>query len=62
MPQLLYSPDLAPADFFLFSKLKAPMKGKHFAMIFFLNKNIGYLLITTRTHMHNWSLQPFSQD
>ena len=26
MPQPLYSPDLAPADFYLFPKLKAPMK------------------------------------
>ena len=27
------SPDLAPADFFLFPKLKTPMKAKRFAMI-----------------------------
>ena len=33
MPQPLYSPDLAPADFFLYPKLKTPMKGKRFAMI-----------------------------
>ena len=33
MPKLPYSPDLAPSDFFPFSKLKTPMKGKHFATI-----------------------------
>ena len=31
--QPLYSPNLAPVDFFLFVKLKTPMKGKHFTMI-----------------------------
>ena len=33
MPQLPYSPDLALADFFLFPKLKTPMKGKRFSTI-----------------------------
>ena len=33
MSQPPYSPDLAPADFFLFSKLKTAMKGKRFATI-----------------------------
>jgi len=33
MPQSPYSPDLAPCDFFLFPKLKIPMKGKRFATI-----------------------------
>ena len=35
MPQLPlpYSSDLAPTDFFLFPKLKTPMKGKRFATI-----------------------------
>ena len=33
MPQSLYSSYLDPADFFLFPNLKAPMKGKRFAMI-----------------------------
>ncbi|UYV62326.1 hypothetical protein LAZ67_2000108 [Cordylochernes scorpioides] len=28
-PQPPYSPDLAPCDFFLFPKLKRPMKGRH---------------------------------
>ena len=32
-PQLPYSPDLAPADFFLFPKLRKPMKGKRFPTI-----------------------------
>ena len=33
MPQPLYSPDLAPAHFILFPKLKTPMKVKNFATI-----------------------------
>ena len=33
MPQSLYSADLEPVDFFLFPKLKTPMKGKRFATI-----------------------------
>jgi histone-lysine N-methyltransferase SETMAR len=30
MDNLLYSPDLAPANFWLFPKLKSVLKGKHF--------------------------------
>ena len=33
MPQPPYSPDLAPSDFFLFPKLKKPMKGHRFSTI-----------------------------
>ena len=33
MPQPPYSPELAPADFSVFSKLKTPMKGKRLATI-----------------------------
>ena len=33
MPQPPYSLGLAPADFFLFPKLKTPMKGKRFVMM-----------------------------
>ena len=33
MPQLSYSPHLAPVDFFLFPKLKTSMKGQRFATI-----------------------------
>ena len=33
MPQPPYTSDLAPVDFFLFRKLKTPMKGKRFAAI-----------------------------
>ena len=33
MPQSPYSPNLAPADFFLFPKVKTPMKEKHLATI-----------------------------
>ena len=33
MPQPPYSADMAPTDFFLFPRLKTPMKGNYFAMI-----------------------------
>ena len=33
IPQPPYSPGLAPYDFFLFPKLKKPMKGRRFATI-----------------------------
>ncbi|VEN60324.1 unnamed protein product [Callosobruchus maculatus] len=33
VPQPPYSPDLAPCDFFLFPKLKRPMKGRRYATI-----------------------------
>ncbi|UYV76948.1 hypothetical protein LAZ67_14002538 [Cordylochernes scorpioides] len=33
MPQPPYSPDLAPCDFFLFPKLKRPMKGRRYATL-----------------------------
>ncbi|UYV78460.1 hypothetical protein LAZ67_16001476 [Cordylochernes scorpioides] len=33
MPQPPYSPDLAPCDFFLFPKLKRPMKGRPYATL-----------------------------
>ncbi|KAG5309963.1 MOS1T transposase, partial [Pseudoatta argentina] len=33
MPQPPYSPDLAPCHFFLFPKLKRPMKGRRYATI-----------------------------
>ena len=33
MPQPPYPPDLAPCDFFLFPKLKRPMKGRSYATI-----------------------------
>ena len=33
LPQPLYSPDLAPADFFLFPKLKSTLKGRRFESI-----------------------------
>ena len=49
MPQLPYAPDLAPADFFLFPKLKTQMKGKHFAMIEEIKeKSKQELLVFTR--------------
>ncbi|GFX57260.1 putative transposase [Trichonephila clavipes] len=32
-PQPPYSPDLSPCDFFLFPKLKNPLKGHHFGTL-----------------------------
>ena len=45
MPQPPYSPDLARADFFLFPKLKTPMKGKHFATIGEINEKLKQELL-----------------
>ena len=39
MPKPLYSPDLAPAGFFLFPNLKPPMNGKRFATIAEMKEN-----------------------
>ena len=33
VPQLPYSPDLSPCDFFLFPKLKFNLKGRHFGTV-----------------------------
>ena len=33
MPQLPYSPDMAPCDFFLFPKIKRTLKGRRFTAI-----------------------------
>jgi transposase len=38
VPQPPYSPDLAPADFFLFTKLKFVLKGRRFEPVEGLNK------------------------
>ena len=45
MPQPPHAPDLAPADFFLFPKLKAPMKGKCFATIEEIKKSKQELMM-----------------
>ena len=45
IPQPLYSADLAPADFFLFPKLKAPMKGKYIATIEEIKEFLKQLLL-----------------
>jgi hypothetical protein len=37
MDHLPYSPDLAPADFWLFPELNTVLKGKHFLMLRALN-------------------------
>ena len=42
MPQPLYSPDLAAADFFLFPELKTPRKWKGFATIKEIKANRNY--------------------
>jgi len=39
MPQPPYSPDLAPADFFLFPKLKSTLKGRRFQTIEEIKEN-----------------------
>ena len=45
-----YSPDLAPCDFWLFLKLKSPLKGKWFQTIDEIQENMtGQLMVTGRT-------------
>jgi len=40
VPQPPYSPDLAPADFFLFPKLKSTLKGRRFETFDEIQKNL----------------------
>jgi len=40
LPQPPYSPDLAPADFFLFPKLKSTLKGRRFESIEVIKSNL----------------------
>ena len=55
MPQPPYSMDLAPADFFLFSNLTTPMKGKRFAMIEEIKeKSIQELLALSKSAFQKW--------
>ena len=50
MTQLPYSPDLVPCDFWLFPKLKSPLKGKRFQTIDEIQENTtGQLMATGRT-------------
>ena len=50
-----YSPDQASADFFLFSKLKTPMKGKCFATIEEIKeKSKQELLAIPKSAFHKW--------
>lgn len=39
LPQAPYSPDMAPADFFLFPKLKLPLRGRRFDSILDIQEN-----------------------
>ena len=39
-----YSPDLAPCDFWLFPKLKSPLKGRRFADLSDIQRNVKTLL------------------
>ena len=45
-----YSPDLVPCDFWLFPKLKSPMKGKRFRGVIEIQENTtGKLMVIGRT-------------
>ena len=45
-----YSPDLAPCNFWLFSKLKLPLKGKRFQTISEIQENtVGQLMVIGKT-------------
>ena len=48
--QPLYSPDFAPCNFWLFPKLKSPLKGKRFQTVDEIQENMtGQLMVTRRT-------------
>ena len=48
--QPLYSSDLAPCDFWLFPKLKSPLKGKKFQTVHEIQENMmGQLMVIGRT-------------
>jgi hypothetical protein len=50
LPQPTYSPDLAPADFFLFPKLKSTLKGSHFESMEVIKTNsLAHLHIIPKT-------------
>jgi hypothetical protein len=49
LPQPPYSPDLVPADFFLFPKLKSTLKGRQFQTIQEIMENLQMELRVTRT-------------
>ena len=48
LTQSPYSPDLAPRDFWLFPKLKSPLKGKRFQTINKIQENTTGQLMTLR--------------
>ncbi len=52
-----YSPDLAPADFFLFPKLKNAMKGDHFADIPDIQRNVTQIMNTIPTEQFKRAFQ-----
>ena len=50
MTQPFYSPDLAPCDFWLFPKLKSPLKGKRFQTVSEIQENTtGQLMASVRS-------------
>jgi hypothetical protein len=53
LPQPPYSPDLAPAAFFLFPKLKSTLKGRHFESIEAIKTNsLAHLRSIPKTAFH----------
>ena len=43
-----YSPDLVPCDFWLFPKLKSPLKGKRFQIVETQENTTGQLMVIGR--------------
>jgi transposase len=54
VPQPPYSPDLAPADFFLFPKLKSTLKGCHFYTFDKMQKNLTELFAIPKEAFQSW--------
>ena len=58
LPHPPYSPDLAPADFIFFSKLKSPLKGQRFSTIDEIKENsLTELRAIPETAFQDWFQQ-----
>jgi transposase len=61
VPQPSYSPDLAPADFFLFIKLKSTLKGRRFDTVDVIQKNLTNVLFAIPKEAFQKSFQSWQK-
>ena len=57
VPHALYSPDLAPPDFYLFPKMKSTLKGHNFQTIDEIQENATLELRNIKENKFQWVLQ-----